>query len=126
PTGRFRDQIRSDLRVVHPVAAANREPRIAVRVPAEAHPRREIRGGIGQRLAVVPQPEVEREAAPPAEAVLGDPDEQPLLQLVAGDAVADRLCVLLHVRQRQLIERSGRGVAELEGAEYRGSGLTAL
>ena len=96
---RARDRVRANLRVVHPVAAANREPRIAVRMPAEADARREIRRRVGQRLPVVAEAGVDRQVVAQADAVLHERDRHPLLQLVAGDAVADRLRVLLHVGQ---------------------------
>ncbi len=51
----------ADLRVVHPVAAADREARVAARMPAEADARREVLRRVGQRLAVVAQPEVDGE-----------------------------------------------------------------
>ena len=53
------DRVGANLRVVHPVAAADREPRIAVRMPAEADARREVRGRVGQRLPVVAQARVD-------------------------------------------------------------------
>ena len=61
-----------------------------------------------------------------AEAVLRERHRHPLLQLVAGDAVADRLRVLLHVGQRQLIERRRRRAEERERAEHGLAGLAAV
>ena len=59
------------------------------------------------------------------DAVLHEPAVEPLLQVVAADPEVDRLRVLLHVGQRQLIEgRRGR-VLERERAEHRGAGLAA-
>src|SRR5690348_330076 len=51
------------------------------------------------------------------EAVLRVAGDQPLAQLVARHAVTDRLCVLLHVRERQPIERRRGRVEERERAE---------
>src|SRR5207244_4059817 len=50
---------------------------------------------------------------------------EPLRQLVAADPEIDRLRVLLHVGERQLIERRRRCVLEREGAEDGGAGLVA-
>ena len=86
-------------------------------MPAEADARREVLGRIGQGLPVVAQPEIDGEIAAQVDAVLHEPGVQPLLQLVAADAEVDRLRVLLHVGQRQLIERRGGGGLERERAE---------
>ena len=53
------DRVGANLRVVHPVAAADREPGIAVGMPAEADARREVRGRVGQRLPVVAEARVD-------------------------------------------------------------------
>src|SRR5262249_44852913 len=111
------DRVRPYLRVVHRVTAANRGARIAERMPAEAEPRREVLGRIGQGLTVVAKAGIDGQVVGDAETVLHEGNRHPLLQLVAGNAVADRLRVLLHVGQRQLLERSRRRAEEREGAQ---------
>src|SRR6185503_1413515 len=95
------------------------------RVPAETDARRDVIPRIAQGLAVVPESEIEREIVARAEAVLREHADEPLIELVAADAEADWLRVVLHLRQRQLIERRRRGVEECKRAEHRGAGLAA-
>ena len=64
------DEIRLDLRVVHAVAAADGQARIAVRMPAEADARLEVFLRIGQRLPVVAQAGVDVEVVGDLDAVL--------------------------------------------------------
>jgi hypothetical protein len=45
-----------------------------------------------------------------------------LRQFVAADSEIDRLCVILHVGQRQLIEGRGRRAPERKRAEDRSAG----
>ena len=106
-----------------PPRTASRD--VAARVPAEAQARREVQRRIGQRLPVVAEPQIEREVVAHANAVLRIAGDEPLAQFVARDAVVDRLRVLLHVGQRQLVERRRRRVEEGEGAEHREAGLVA-
>ena len=94
-------------------------------MPAEADARREVLRRVGQGLPVVAEPEVEGEVAAQVDAVLHEPGIEPLRQLVAADPEVDRLRVVLHVGQRQLIEGRGRRVHERERAEDRGAGLAA-
>ena len=61
------DDVGPDLRVIHAVAAADRQALVAARVPAEADARREVRRGVGQGLTVVAEPEVDREVGVQAE-----------------------------------------------------------
>ena len=70
-------------------------------------------------MSAVAKPRVDCEIVTDADAVLHEPDRHPLRQLVARDAVADWLRVLLHIRQRQLFERSCGRTEEREGAEDR-------
>ena len=85
-------------------------------MPAEADARRDVLRRVGQRLPVVADAEVERQIVVHADAVLRERGDQPLIQVVARDPVADRLRVVLHVRQRQPIERRCGRVEEREGA----------
>ena len=117
------DEVRLELRVVNAVAAADGEPRTAGRAPGEAHARREVLGGVQQGLAVVAQPEIQRQLLPHPDAVLHETGVKPLAQLVAADSVVDRLRVLLHVVQGQLVERRSGGALEGEGAEDGGAEL---
>src|SRR5215212_2225041 len=94
-------------------------------MPAEADARRDVVRRVGQRLMVVAKPGVDRQVVADAHAVLHEHGRQPLRQLVAADAEADRLRVVLNVRQRQLIERPGGRAEEREGAERRRTRLTA-
>src|ERR1044071_2717462 len=94
-------------------------------MPAEADARREVLGRIGQGLPVVAQPCVDGEVAAQADVVLHKPCNEPLRQLVAADPEVDRLRVILHVGQGQLIKWRRRGVLERERAEYGGAGLAA-
>src|SRR5262249_15360673 len=121
---RGRVQIRLDLRVVHAVAAADRGARIAVRMPAEAEARLEILLRVGERLALPAQAGVEGEVAQ-MDAVLHERGVEVLRQFVTIHAEIDRLRVLLHVGERELIERLRRRVLERERAEDRGAGLGA-
>src|SRR5439155_1001323 len=89
-----RDRVGSNLRVIHSVAAANREARTAPRMPAEASARREVLLGVGQSLMVVTKPEIDSEIAAHVDAVLHKAGIEPLLQLVAADSEVDGLRVL--------------------------------
>src|SRR6185369_10266487 len=116
---------RTNLRVVHRIAAANREPRIAARMPAKTDAWGEVFLRVRERLPVVTKPEIEREVTAKMHAVLNEQRVEPLWQLVAVDAEVDRLRVVLHVVQRQLSERRSRCVLERERAEDRRARLTA-
>ncbi len=48
-----------------------------------------------------------------------------MFEVVAGDAVADRLRVLLHIAQRQLLERRRRCIEEGERPKHRRARLAA-
>ena len=117
--------IRANLRVVHAVAAANRRPRIAPRVPAEADARCEVLCRVGQSLPVVAQSEIERQVAADMDAILHESGVQPLRQLVGADPEIDGLRVVLHVSQCQLIKRQSGSVLEGKCSENRESGLIA-
>ena len=94
-------------------------------MPAETNPRREILFRVRKRLAVVTQAGVDREIARHVNAVLDECGIEPLIELVAADAEADWLCVLLHVGERQLVERLRRRVPERKRTEHRRAGLVA-
>src|SRR5262249_50202654 len=93
--------------------------RIALRMPTEADPRREVLVSVRERLAVVAKPEIEREIATHADAVLHEESIEPLLQDIVADAEIDGLRILLDVGECQLVERSRGGALKGERAENR-------
>src|SRR4029079_14168414 len=119
------DCIRSDLRVVNAVAAANRQTRIAAGKPAETQAWSEIVLVVRQCLPVIAKSGVESQILVQVNSVLNEAGVEPLCQLVAADAEVDRLRVILNVGERELIEGRRRGVLERERAQDRGAGLAA-
>src|SRR5262249_33557802 len=94
----------------------------------EAEPWREVLSRVGQGLPIVAYSDVDSEVASQAYAVLRESGIEPLRQFVAVNPEVDRLRVILHVVQRQLIE--GQCAArscgkDREGAEDRRAGFAA-
>src|SRR5262245_51854698 len=94
-------------------------------MPAETDARREVLFRVGQGLAVVAKPQVDGEVAAQVDAVLHEAGIKPLRQFVTADSEVDRLRVVLHVGQCQLVEGRGGRIAEGERAEDRRAWLAA-
>ena len=94
-------------------------------MPAEADARREVILVVRQGLPVVAHTEIQGEIGGHFPIILHEPAQEPLRQVVAADPVVDRLRVVLHVGQCQLVEGRCRRVLERERAEDRGAGLAA-
>ena len=122
------DRIRSNLRVIHGVAGANRCAPAGARLPGKSNPRLEILRRSRQRLTVVAQTEVYGQVRQYVKSVLRKSGNQPLTQFVATNSEVDRLRVILYVRQGQLIkgQSAARSGAEKgEGAKNGGARLAA-
>src|ERR1051326_3707955 len=94
-------------------------------MPRETDARCEVFPGIGKRLPVVTQSDVEREVAMQVHVVLDEQGVEPLWQLVTADAEVDRLGVVLHVVECQLTERRRRIALKRKRTEDRGAGFAA-
>ena len=94
-------------------------------MPAEPDARREVLLRVRQRLHVVAKAEIERQIVADAHVVLRECADEPLVEGVGRDPIADRLRVVLNVRERQRVERRGRGVEECERAEHGKARLVA-
>src|SRR5262249_30388224 len=119
------DEVRLDLRVVHAVAAAHGQVRVAHRMPSESDARLEVVLGIGECLPVVTQAGIDGEVVIDVNAVLHEAGVEPLRKFVAADAEVDGLRVLLDIAERELAERRSGRALEGERAEGRRARLAA-
>src|SRR5689334_20330035 len=74
-------------------------------MPAKADTRLKVLFGGRQRLPVIAKSQLEVNVAMHMPAVLDKTAYKPLRQVVAVDAKIDRLLIVQHIVQRQLIER---------------------
>src|SRR5262249_6160517 len=80
--------------------------------------RSEILVSVRHGLAIVAEAEIESQIAAHVKTILHEEGVQPLLQCVRADPEIDRLRVLLHVVECELIERSCRCVLDCKRAEH--------
>src|ERR1700741_4632346 len=79
-------------------------------MPAKAEARLEILGRVGKGLAIITKTQVNGQIGTQVNAVLYKTCEKPLRQVIAIDPKVDRLLVVQHIIDSQLIKRqSSRG-----------------
>src|SRR6185436_16975353 len=96
-----------NLRVIHRVAAANRGAAVTAGLPGKADARLEVLRRGRQGLTIVAETEIKREVRQHVKTVLHKSGDQPLTQFIVANSEIDWLRVILHIGQRQLIERLG-------------------
>ena len=98
-------RVGADLGVIHTVAAADDRACVAAGIPRKTESRLEIRIGVGQSLVVVSETKIERKIASDTPFVLNKTCKKPLSEIIAGDAVIDRLRIIEDIGERELVQR---------------------